>query len=74
MAMGTSVLQIRIELIFRRCWNLITPWRSARGFPANVGRVANLGPRIHRREPPALDGLQTGEKRNSLLRRARQMI
>ncbi len=29
MAMGTSVLQIRIELIFRRCWNLITPWRSA---------------------------------------------
>jgi hypothetical protein len=30
MAMGTSVFRIRIELIFRRCWNLITPWgRSA---------------------------------------------
>jgi hypothetical protein len=29
MAMGTSVFQIRIELIFRRCGNLITPWRSA---------------------------------------------
>jgi hypothetical protein len=29
MAMGTSVFRIRIELIFRRCWNLITPLRSA---------------------------------------------
>jgi hypothetical protein len=26
MAKGTSVFRIRIELIFRRCWNLITPW------------------------------------------------
>jgi hypothetical protein len=24
MAMGTSVFRIRIELIFRRCWNLVT--------------------------------------------------
>ena len=26
MARGTTVFRIRIELIFRRCWNLITPW------------------------------------------------
>jgi hypothetical protein len=24
--MGTTVFRIRIELIFRRCWNLITPF------------------------------------------------
>ncbi len=41
MAMGTSVFQIRIELIFRRCWNLIT-YHGGRGSPANVGRAANL--------------------------------
>ena len=29
MAMGRSVFRIRVELIFRRCWNLITPWQSA---------------------------------------------
>jgi hypothetical protein len=29
--MGTTVFRIRIELIFRRCWNLITPSRSCRG-------------------------------------------
>jgi hypothetical protein len=28
MAMGTTVFRIRIELIFRWCWNLITPSRS----------------------------------------------
>ena len=28
--MGTTVFRIRIELIFRRCWNLITPSRSLR--------------------------------------------
>jgi hypothetical protein len=28
MAMGTTVFRIRIELIFRRCWNLVTPSRS----------------------------------------------
>jgi hypothetical protein len=41
MAMGTSVLQIRIELIFRRCWNLITPWRSAGASPpmSSVPRI-----------------------------------
>jgi hypothetical protein len=25
MAMGASVFRIRIDLIFRRCWNLVTP-------------------------------------------------
>ena len=40
MAMGTSVFQIRIELIFRRCWNLITPCGYPQGLPANVGRTA----------------------------------
>jgi hypothetical protein len=29
MARGTTVFRIRIEPIFHRCWNLITPWRSA---------------------------------------------
>jgi hypothetical protein len=29
--MGTTVFRIRIELIFRRCWNLVTPSRSCRG-------------------------------------------
>ena len=37
MAMGTSVFRIRIELIFRRCWNLITPCGDPQGSPANVG-------------------------------------
>jgi hypothetical protein len=40
MAMGTSVFRIRIELIFRRCWNPVTPWRSA-------GGVAGSGPRLN---------------------------
>src|SRR5258708_23142344 len=34
MAMGTTVFRIRIELIFRRCWNLITPSRSCRELSA----------------------------------------
>ena len=41
MAMGTSVFRIRIELIFRRCWNLITPWRSA-GAPAPMSGVCRV--------------------------------
>jgi hypothetical protein len=40
MARGTKVFRIRIELIFGRCWNPITPWRSA-------------GPRIRWRKLPA---------------------
>ena len=43
MASGTSVLRIRIELIFRRCWNPITPWRSAGGLTANVRHGARIG-------------------------------
>src|SRR5260370_18324569 len=31
MAMGTTVFRIRIELIFRRCWNPVTLSRSCRG-------------------------------------------
>ena len=30
MAMGASVFRIRIDLIFRRCWNLVTPLGSER--------------------------------------------
>jgi hypothetical protein len=29
MAVGASVFRIRIEMILRRCWNLVTPSRSA---------------------------------------------
>jgi hypothetical protein len=51
--MGTTVFRIRIELIFRRCWNLVTPSRSCRGraqvralFPVNILR--NIVPRRRR--------------------------
>jgi hypothetical protein len=40
MAVGTTVFRIRIDLIFRRCWNLVTPSRSCRG-------VARSGPRLN---------------------------
>jgi hypothetical protein len=36
-AMGITVFRIRIELIFRRCGNLITPSRSGRALRPNVG-------------------------------------
>src|SRR5882757_2341161 len=42
MAMGTTVFRIRMELIFRRCWNLVTPSRSCRGSAPNVGRAMYL--------------------------------
>ena len=42
MAMGTSVFRIRIELIFRRCWNLITPC----GYPQGLPPLMSGGPRI----------------------------
>ena len=57
MAMGTTVFRIRIELIFRRCWNLITPSRSCRGSPPNVGRAAYLGHALvggSRRQPASI--------------------
>jgi hypothetical protein len=44
MAMGTTVFRIRIELIFRRCWNLVTPSRSCRG-RSSQGRPRISGPR-----------------------------
>jgi hypothetical protein len=37
MAMGTTVFRIRIELIFRRCCNMITSSRSCRGLFDAVG-------------------------------------
>jgi len=49
--MGTTVFRIGIELIFRRCWNLITPSRSRRGSPPNVGCAACLRPWTRWREP-----------------------
>ena len=47
MAKGTSVFRIRIELIFCRCWNLITPWgRSAqREIPRPRASMAASRPR-----------------------------
>jgi hypothetical protein len=43
MAMGASVFRIRIELIFRRCWNLVTPSRSA-GPPPTSGEPPRFMP------------------------------
>ena len=40
--MGTTVFRIRMEVIFRRCWNLVTPSRSCRGSAPNVGRATYL--------------------------------
>jgi hypothetical protein len=40
MAMGATVSRIRIELIFRRCWNLITPW----GRHCTVGGAGAIAP------------------------------
>jgi hypothetical protein len=40
MAVGTTVFRIRIGLIFRRCWNLVTP-------PRSCGGVAGSGPRLN---------------------------
>jgi hypothetical protein len=39
MAMGTSVFRIRIELIFCRCWNLITPWGGQHSAAENQRRL-----------------------------------
>ena len=44
MAMGTSVFRIRIELIFRRCWNLITPCGYPQG-PPPMSAGTNAGAR-----------------------------
>ena len=46
MAMGTSVFRIRIELIFRRCWNLITPWRSAAARSCHIKPPARAPPQV----------------------------
>ena len=40
-AMGTTVSRIRIELIFRRCCNLITPSRSQGALRAQVRAYFN---------------------------------
>ena len=55
--MGTTVFRIRIELILRRCWNLITPLRPCRGSPPNVGRAVYLGHGLvggSRRQPASI--------------------
>jgi hypothetical protein len=41
MGMGTTVFRIRIEVIFRRCWNLITPHGRAGG-PSAQCRAARF--------------------------------
>ena len=66
MAMGTTVFRIRIELIFRQCWILITPSRSCRGSPLNVGRAAYLWPRTRWRQPPVLGQPADQTRPNSL--------
>jgi hypothetical protein len=38
MAMGTTVFRIRIELIFPRCWNLVTLSRSCSAASFHPGR------------------------------------
>jgi hypothetical protein len=45
MAVGTTVFRIRIELIFRRCWNLVTPSRSFRALRPiwGVPRISGCG-------------------------------
>jgi hypothetical protein len=43
MAMGATVSRIRIELIFRRCWNLVTPSPALQGASPDVGRISGRG-------------------------------
>ena len=79
MAVGTTVFRIRIELIFRRCWNLVTPSRSFSGFPPNIGRAAYLRLRTYWREPPALGPLlrkaaQRGKSRRHSSEATRRLI
>src|ERR1700677_2567876 len=50
MAMGTTVFRIRIELIFRRCGNLVTPSRSCRGLCALMSDRAGAG--LHEQSVP----------------------
>jgi hypothetical protein len=74
MPMGATVSRIRIELIFRRCWNLITPSRPCRGSLPNVGRAAYLQATGRRRDrfstadargfDPALESEITKTKRS----------
>ena len=44
MAIGTSVFRIRIELIFRWCWNLITPLAGERLGDHFAGSPTKLKP------------------------------
>jgi hypothetical protein len=47
MAVGTSVFRIRIELIFRWCWKLITPWgRSGTAQQGISGSSRAMGPTL----------------------------
>jgi hypothetical protein len=59
MAMGASVFRIRIALIFRRCWNLITPCDDPQVLPPPMSGV----PRILGR------GFRWRELRSILMRR-----
>src|SRR6267142_4237244 len=59
MAMGATVSRIRIELIFRRCWNLITPC----GQHSTAGETARAPMRWRRSTgtlQPAKSGLAGG--------------
>ena len=88
MAKGTSVFPIRIELIFRRCWNLITPWgRSAqREIPRTRASMAASRPRelsdqefralatLDEKEPEYLRGYVQGIRRSKPWSRADESV
>ena len=60
------MFRIRKELIFRRCWNLVTPSRSFRGSPSNIGRAAYLtagGPKIFSLRVPVAIHNAAGNRR-----------
>src|SRR5882757_11357165 len=57
---GTSVFRIRIEKIFRRCWNLITPWRSTGAPLPTSGLSRHLWPWIAGADRPAMTAAEIG--------------
>src|SRR5258705_10859256 len=58
MALGATVSRIRIELIFRGCWNLITPMRAAQHRRRNSGHSCDGADRAATIQPAA-GGLTT---------------
>ena len=63
MARGTTVFRIRMRLIFRRCWNPITPWAISTAPQGISGRLSCATSDQPRTPEPA------GQTRTSGLRR-----